>query len=246
MANPKGYILDRFASPIDGAPCVAIMTTKSTNRKTGDMMQVWILRDDVNPVEAVNEGDDFSICGNCPHRKNSFTQKRSCYVNVGQGPNAVWKAYKAGKYAEDFTWNDRHILKGRHIRWGAYGDPAIIDPQIFNAINSLAAGHTGYTHQWKEKFAQVYKGDFMASVDNYLDKQLASAHGWKTFHVAPVGEIGQGVKCPATVENSMAQCITCRLCDGMKKDVWVEAHGTGKRHVGAMMTESTRERSHHV
>ena len=245
MAKPTGYILARFASPIDRQPCVAILTTKSTNRKTGDMMQVWILRDDINPVEAVNEGDDFSICGNCPHRKNFFTQKRSCYVNVGQGPNAVWKAYKAGKYGKlsDLSPED---LQGRSIRWGAYGDPAIIPPSIFFTINEHAKSHTGYTHQWKEKFAEPFKGHFMASVDNYIDKQLASAHGWRTFHVAPVGEIGQGVKCPATVENSMAQCITCRLCDGVKKDVWVEAHGPGKRNVGAMMTESQREASHNV
>ena len=57
------------------------------------MIQTWILRSDVNPVEAVNNGDDYSICGDCPHRKNDKGE-RSCYVNVGQAPNAVFKSFK--------------------------------------------------------------------------------------------------------------------------------------------------------
>ena len=39
--QPKGWILGEFQSPIDGRFCVAILTPKTTNRKTGDMMQVW-------------------------------------------------------------------------------------------------------------------------------------------------------------------------------------------------------------
>ena len=43
MTNYKGYVLQRGTSPIDGKPFVVIMTMKTTNRKTGDMVQVWIL-----------------------------------------------------------------------------------------------------------------------------------------------------------------------------------------------------------
>jgi len=52
----KGFILQRGLSPIDNNPFVVIMTMKTTNRKTGDMIQVWILREDVNPVEAIATG----------------------------------------------------------------------------------------------------------------------------------------------------------------------------------------------
>jgi hypothetical protein len=234
MAKPKGFIIDKGLSPIDGKPYVAILTVKSTNRKTGDMAQVFILRDDINPVEAVNTGEDYSICGNCPHRKDS-NGKRSCYVNVGQGPNSVWKAYKRGSYK--LLWLDSEleaVLKGRKIRWGAYGDPAIIDPKTVAYLNSLAIGHTGYTHQWRESWAQVYNGVFQASCDGFNDYMVASDHGWKCFVVVSKNATPTYAKqCPATVDNSKAQCITCSLCDGAKRDIYVNAHGTGANYVVA-------------
>lgn len=232
MATPKGFILSRFRSPIDGQIAVAILTLKSSNRKTGNMAQVWILRDDVNPVAAVATGDDVSICGNCPHRKNNLGQ-RSCYVNVGQGPQSVWRAYRNGAYVPAFS-NLKALasaLKGRSVRWGAYGDPAIIPPHIFSIVNNYSKSHTGYTHQWREPFAGFYKGYFQASCDGLQDYLEASAHGWKTFAVAPVGSTLPGKLCPATVDNSEAQCITCRLCDGAKQDIYVEAHGIGKNYI---------------
>jgi hypothetical protein len=211
MSKTNGYILDEFDSPIDGKPCVAILTLKSDNRKTGDVCQVWILRRDVKPTDAINAGEDVSICGNCPHRKgNSYSGKRTCYVRM-TGPNAVWKAYKAKKYSSEF-----------------------------------AAEHTGFTHQWREQFAQVYRGDFMASVDSFADYLDASAHGWKCYYVAPKGQQGHGKQCPATVENSQAQCITCRLCNGMKQDVWVEAHGVAAGFVGDIVEKSHGDLSHTV
>ena len=231
-AKPKGYILQRLNSPINGEPIVVILTIDSANRKTGNMAQVWILLEDMNPVQAIADGEDYAICGNCPHRLDLTTGKRSCYVNAGQAPLAVWKAYKNKKYAEDLDYKTgKKILKNKKIRWGAYGDPAVIDPQIFHAINGLAAGHTGYTHQWREPWAQVYKGDFMASCDGLADYLNASAHGWRCFSVTPKGTTGQGKQCPATVEGSQAQCITCSLCNGDKADIWVEAHGRGAKHV---------------
>jgi hypothetical protein len=233
MTQPTGFILGEFLSPIDQQPCVAILTLKSTNRKTGNMPQVYILRTDIKPTEAIASGDDFSICGDCTHRKNSYTLERSCYVNVGQGPNSVFKAYKRGSYvsADDNMEALAKALKGRSIRWGAYGDPATIPPSIFATVNAFAKKHTGYTHQWKKDFAHFYKGYFQASCDGLQDYLDASAHGWKTFAVAPVGSTLPGKLCPATVENSQAQCITCSLCDGAKQDIYVEAHGVGKKYV---------------
>lgn len=232
MKKPKGFILSRFLSPIDGQLCVAILTLKSSNRKTGDMAQVYILRDDIKPTEALSQGEDVSICGNCPHRKDEQGH-RSCYVNVGQGPNSVWKAYKRGSYIPALSNLDalESALKGKSIRWGSYGDPAIIPPHIFLLVNSYAENHTGYTHQWRERFAGFYKGYFQASCDGLSDFLEATAHGWKTFCVAPVGATLPGKLCPATVDNSMAQCVTCKLCNGAKQNVYVEAHGIGKNYI---------------
>ena len=233
MKKIKGFIIDRGLSPIDGKPYVAILTLKSTNRKTGNMAQVFILREDINPVVAINTGEDYSICGNCPHRKDALGQ-RSCYVNVGQGPNSVWKAYKRGAYKELNYLSLSQELKGRKIRWGAYGDPSVIDPGIVLALNAFATGHTGYTHQWREDFAQEFKGIFQASCDGFNDYLEATAHGWKTFVVVSKNATPIYAKqCPATVDNSEAQCITCKLCDGAKRDIFVHAHGTGSKYVTA-------------
>ena len=123
------------------------------------MCQVWILRDDINPVEALNHGEDVSICGDCPHRKD-HNGKRSCYVNVGQAPNSVWKAYKRGAYVDATARPTPNIdaldsaINGKKIRWGAYGDPALITPLVVDYVNSRSKGHTGYTHQWRSKFAE--------------------------------------------------------------------------------------------
>ena len=244
MAKPLGYILDEFNSPIDGSPCVAILTLNSSNRKTGNMAQVWILRSDINPVEALNTGADYSICGNCPHRKGEnqlidgqliFIDKgeRSCYVNAGQAPNSIFKAYKAGKYVHDpMLLESRKAVKGRSIRFGAYGDPAIIRPVIVKTLIKACKSHTGYTHQWRQEFADQFVGLFMASCDGFNDYLEATSHGWKTFSVVPKGYQPSSIKlCPATVINSKAQCNTCKLCDGAKTDIYVEAHGSGKKYV---------------
>jgi len=234
-ANTKGFVLCEFNSPLDNKPLVAILTLDSDNRKTGNMCQVWIMLRDINPVEAIETGDDYAICGNCIHRKNNVTKKRSCYVNVGQSPNSIWKAYKRGRYPDALDNIDAvgKMLKGRSIRWGAYGDPALIPFPIFETFNDMAVTHTGYTHQWKEKSSQIYKKYFQASCDGFQDYLDATAHGWRTFSVLPVGvkDNSFGKQCPATVDNSMAQCITCKLCDGAKQNIFVEAHGSGKKHV---------------
>lgn len=234
MAAPKGFIIDRGLSPIDGQPYVAILTLNSTNRKTGNMAQVWILCEDINPVEAVQTGKDVTICGNCPHRKQQ-DGTRSCYVNVGQGPNSIWKAYKRGAYVDSTSWDLKRyasIVSNRRIRWGAYGDPSVIKPGIVKALSAYSQGHTGYTHQWRSEFAQVFKGVFQASCDSFNDYLEATAHGWKTFTVVHKNAtIDYAKQCPATVENSVAQCATCKLCDGARTDIFVNAHGTGAKYV---------------
>jgi hypothetical protein len=76
----NGYVIYRGPSRIDGAPIVAIATgfrDPTANRKTGPMIQTWILREDVPPLEAVATGADRSICGECPHRGGfGYAKKR--------------------------------------------------------------------------------------------------------------------------------------------------------------------------
>ncbi len=69
----EGFVLYDGPSLIDGAPILAIVTgtskaSVSGNVKTGPMLQTWILRKDVSPQAAVDQGLDGSICGDCMHR----------------------------------------------------------------------------------------------------------------------------------------------------------------------------------
>ena len=81
--NPLGFVLFEGPSQLDGLPVVVIATLKTSNVKTGNMVQTWILRQDLNPVEASKIGADASVCGNCVHR---HFHDGPCYVNLGQAP----------------------------------------------------------------------------------------------------------------------------------------------------------------
>lgn len=215
---PTGYVLWEGPSPIDGSPIVAIATLHSSNTKTGNMVQTWILRQDLHPVQAVKTGEDESICGGCPHRGNGMNGKgRTCYVNVGQGPRAVWAAYTAGKYPQIPASDIPSIGYERAVRLGAYGDPAMIPVGIWRSLISLSKGHTGYTHQWNTSIGQNLKDICMASVDTEAQAMQARDNGWRTFRVrSSIGSVlSKEVVCPASEEGGhKTTCENCLLCRG--------------------------------
>ena len=68
--NQNGLIIYEGFSPIDNKPIVLIATglgsSKSSNPKTGHMVQTWILRQDIKPNEGHKDGSNRSMCGKCP------------------------------------------------------------------------------------------------------------------------------------------------------------------------------------
>jgi len=220
---------------LNGEPIVAIATLKTSNRKTGDMIQTWILPQNMRPTDAVEGGDDASICGDCPHRK--IDGKRTCYVNVGQAPLQVWKSYKAGKY----PWLPELscITEGRHIRFGAYGDPAAVPSHVWLHLKRHAKGWTGYTHQWRSCDDNL-KELCMASVDNEWETRIARQLGWRTFRCRAEGEpLMEGeIMCPASDEaGKKTTCNKCLLCAGRFSgksnkipDISIVVHGRGARN----------------
>jgi hypothetical protein len=64
----KSGIIYKGPSRIDGAPIVVLATYSNRNTKTGAVVQTYILREDINPLEASKTGADASICGTCPLR----------------------------------------------------------------------------------------------------------------------------------------------------------------------------------
>jgi hypothetical protein len=231
--NNSSYVLWEGNSPIDGNPVVVIATMHSSNAKTGDMVQISILRSDMSPVEAVKSGGDWSICGDCKHRspQGSGFHGRTCYVNVFRYPHQVWRSYRGGKYNHINIEKFVKLVKGRRVRFGAYGDPVVIPFAIVDAIASASDGWTGYTHQWNKSQYDAYKRFFMASVDTDAEAMLASNLGWRYFRVSlDARKHDNEVVCPASKERNITQCIRCIACDGVvrgtgRTNIFIQIHG---------------------
>lgn len=218
--NNNGAVLYDGPSMIDGQPIVVIVTglkgrpgKRSANGKTGDMLQTWILRSDLHPVVAL-AGEDKSVCGDCPHRRQD-NGKRSCYVQVGKAPAAVWRCYRRGGYA---PLQSAQQVAGRKLRVGSYGDPAAVPAAVWLPLIAAVAGHTGYTHQWRTPIGQWAKGILQASCDGLADYSEATTHGWGTFLVTPKGtELpAEMAHCAASKERgAKTTCERCTLCAGV-------------------------------
>ena len=247
MQKTTGYVIWEGPSKFDGAPLVAIAIIHSKNSKTGDMVQTFILRADQSPLDALANGADRSICGDCVHRprapagarngrKGKPKKERTCYVNVGQSVMAIWKAYKRGRYPADAAAAAR-ACAGRMVRLGAYGDPAAIPVRIWHALLKRAAGHTGYTHAWHVRSGRALRSLAMASADSVQELERARAAGWRTFRVRAAAEPLQAreLVCPASAENDTGRtCSTCGACNGAARgpaqaSVAIIVHGPAAR-----------------
>lgn len=232
--KPRGVVLFRGPSPFNGAPVVVIALFASGNRKTGNMIQTYVLLDDGrSPTDAVHSGADRAICGDCPMRGLAGFKGRRCYVNVGQGPLIVWGAHKpeysrgedAGTVALDFAAgaypdyvpaeHDRYF-RGRAIRWGTYGEPVLIPIDMVARLSALADSWTGYTHQWQRPEFDAYRFFFMASVHTPAEGAEANRRGWRYFRTSHNATARDGeCVCPASEEaGRRATCEDCTLCKG--------------------------------
>jgi hypothetical protein len=248
--KPVSSVIYNGPSLIDGSPIVVIAIMHSGNVKTGNMIQTHIIRQDMSPMQASKIGADYSVCGDCMHRgtptndpAKKTAQGRTCYVNLGQGPNQVFKAFTAGKYPTATTEQITAIGNGRMVRLGTYGDPAAVPDTVWDALLLKAEGHTGYTHQHNAKQAPDYRR-MMYSADNALEASKAHAKGYRTFRVIPVQDYKESGKtalmsnevlCPASKEAGFkTTCNACKLCTGSTlkaKSVAIVAHGTSRNNV---------------
>lgn len=229
----RSAIIHEGKSRLDGGPIVVVATgldQSSQNVKTGAMVQTYILRSDLSPLDAIREGLDHSVCGDCVHRKGS------CYVNVGQGPTAVYAALTKGSYP---TLDPLRLASGLFVRLGAYGDPCAVPLSVWDRLLRGAADHSGYTHQWRKPFAQPYKRLLMASVDTEEERYEAMSLGWRTFRVKTPAErrMPGEIVCPASAEAGYKKtCAECLACDGShgaadrRASVVIDVHGLSWKH----------------
>jgi len=234
-------------SLLDGQQIVVIATgikSKSSNGKTGGMIQTWILLRDIDPREANKSGADYGICGDCPHRGKATTAldkvlaaERTCYVILFQAPLNVWKTYHRGNY--DRAVDSEAIAavgKDRKVRLGSYGDPAAVPAYVWQALLSKSIGRTGYSHQSGLANADFVADIMMISADNLAMAQGAWANGHRTFRVIDsVDDMDANeVLCPASKEaGERTNCENCGLCAGSSikaKSIAIVAHGNGAKY----------------
>ena len=238
MAKILGYIAYEGPSEIDGAPIVVIVNKieGSKNAKTGDIVQSFIIRSDVNPVEALKTGADASICGDCVHRPITAkeTGEPPCYVNVGRSVLAVYNAYKRGRYVKADVETIALALAGKALRIGTYGDPAAAPVLMWQRVSRYVIARAGYSHQWQSKGFDhaAWAPLVMASADSIDQAALANLYGMRTFRVS-IGidkQPGETI-CPASAEGGRkATCADCMLCGGTSKkakDVVIADHAIG-------------------
>jgi len=215
-----GAVVWQGPSPIDGSPLVAILTRRSANRKTGDMPQLYILRADRSPVEASRTATDDATCGHCPLR---HSLGGGCYVNLGHGPQSVYRAFAAGRYPEATPELLQSWTQGKRVRLGAYGDPAMLPESVIERVTAHARGWTGYTHQYAHPWAQWARHYMMASADTPQLARDLRARGWRTFALSadpftdrptPDESAPTQVECPADTRGT--SCADCGLCDGTR------------------------------
>lgn len=217
----KNGIIYRGPSRYDGAPIVVIASFTTKNRKTGGVVQTYILREDVDPRDASKGGQDASICGTCPHRgevtddpARKIAKGRTCYVNLGQGVLITWRAYHRGVYPSAARQRERAAIgAGRVVRIGTYGDPAAVPDHVWTDLLRDAASHTAYTHAsgWRPDLA-------MQSADSHAEARAAWDKGQRTFRVlqslADLDKANE-VLCPASKEaGQRTTCAACKLCGG--------------------------------
>lgn len=221
--NERGVILYEGISQLTHEPIVVVATINSNNVKTGNMVQTWIIRSDLSPVEASKQHKDDAICGNCPHRQSTGG---ACYVNIGQAPSAVYKAYKKGSYKSFDESVHKELFFGRMIRLGSYGDPAAVPVEVWNNILKYCIGHTGYTHQINHKnFQKDILKICQVSADTPKQALKLQRQGLKTFRVALPndGLLEDEIECLS--DSKGLSCLACGLCNGRKQNIAIVVHG---------------------
>jgi hypothetical protein len=233
------FVAWRGPSRFDGQPIMAIAVPKSTNGKTGKMINVHILRADMSPVDAMRTGADESICWTCPLRgelqPDGSRAGRGCYVVYGQGPQSAWRAHADEPAVHPDVLLDR--FRDADVRLGAYGEPAALPLSIVANMLAPSRMWTCYTHRWRD-FADTdaWRNISMASVDSIAEADEAEARGWRVYRYGHIHTRRPNeIVCPH--ETRGVQCIDCGLCDGASprrrgvKSILATPHGTGAKYL---------------
>lgn len=224
-------VIWRGPSVFDGRPIRVVLSPHSRNIVTGDMAQVFILPDDVNPMTAIRTREDRRVCGDCLLRPGVIG---GCYVNVWDAVRGVWAATRhADTATASQVWD---AVRRRPIRIGAYGDPAAMPRQVFDYLVAVAHGRvTSYTHGHLTlgfDGVEHLRRHSMLSVESEGEALRAWQRGWRTFRILGPDDriLPEEMECP--YDTLYLTCYDCLLCRGGRargKSIAVRAHGRAVR-----------------
>ena len=225
-------VIYRGNSPMNGDQIMCVVSgikTKSQNDKTGVMAQASILLANMHPVEGYKTGADEAICGECPLRLNEGS--RICYVNVLFNNGSQFKSVTRNEVF--MTPRQLAIIlayRQRGIRWGSYGDPAMLPFGLIHQVMSLSGvHHTSYTHQWIQPwFDKRHLVYSMASIDHVNTvEMLMELQDENTRYYRLVDSyenlLPGEIKCPSNSDSRKEDgsrkitCAECGLCAGSNK-----------------------------
>ena len=207
--KPNNGILGERKSPVmRKIKVVAIATgvkggggSVSDNKKTGPMAQVALLVWGMSALEALKQGLDRAICGDCRHRgkqvKDPVTKAiknvgRTCDVLLYKSIETITKKMQGipcRKGVEGKAYGEGALAPGQPVRLGSYGDCGLVPIKWLEAWTKVATKWTGYTHQWLTMNLDAKKhGRFlMASCDTIEEAEEADRRGWRFFLTVPIG-----------------------------------------------------------
>lgn len=196
----------------------------SSNRKTGDMIQTYLLDKSRLKSEKSVFGakcQDCSMVKECYVSRDKLSVRRSLVLTL-EGQRATYQKRLLGGVLP--------LLKGRLIRLGTYGDPSAIPLRDLARICSSAKGHTGYTHFWRE-IDEGYSAYLMSSCETLADELLSNALGYRAFRVLlDAHEVHETSKKSVQCLNASVglTCAECLLCSGSQgkgsSNIYIHQH----------------------
>lgn len=235
-----------------GAPIKALLSATSKNSKTGNTATLTVIRADVSPKDAVDQGIDDAVCGNCECRKGGIGAR--CYTHgqmLSKGLRSMYKGLPNRTDRSDWAVEDLgQWLKFARLNEGAqafrscaYGDigalPVATQLKLDDARQQGGLSPRGYTHQWRDPAVQHLKSWHMASVSTLADYEHAKDLGWRAYLAAQPSLVAavtaqRLLLCPASKEaGHLTTCAQCTLCAGNTRgtapSVYIPDHGPSAR-----------------
>lgn len=238
----KGLSLLDCRTPVIAVASVAGISP-SENRKTGDMIQVAIMRSDASPINAWKLGLDDAVCPeDCIHRSRPRGGLGSCYVNKAR-LESTWLAGVTGP-----TVPKEELVsfgEGAIIRLGMEGDPAAVPLSVWLDLVDRALGWSAYTAHWR-RLPIEWSALCMASCSSPEEADEAEAKGWRTFtssrSLAEDEEHASVGRRVCLAESHDVPCSACRGCNGVSRGTrrpsfHLPLHGAVGSSIRRRMTE---------